>query len=89
MVWQQTFNLCIEGPIPSTLTIYAGVAKLAKRGRLKIYYDKFTLGVRISSPAPFAAVENWHIILTQNQAFVGSNPTNPTKPNYWLLSADR
>ena len=31
--------------------------------------------VRVPFSAPFADVENWHIIRTQNAAFVGSTPT--------------
>ena len=36
---------------------------------------------------PYAAVENWHIILTQNQAFVGSSPTCGTRdvPSLWVF----
>ena len=41
-----------------------------------------TVRVRVPFPAPFADVENWHIIRTQNAAFVGSTPTIGTNKLY-------
>lgn len=66
-----------ESPIAQILII-RGIGGIGRHQGLKIPCF-ISVPVQVRYPAPYATVENWHIILTQNQAFMGSTPICSTK----------
>ena len=79
------FVVVLEEIMQSEIVVYAADAEEAEE-EAKFWYDRNDAkrrGLEVIENYEVedeqAAVENWHIDLTQNQGFVGSSPTCGTK----------
>ena len=79
------FVVVLEEIMQSEIVVYAADAEEAEE-EAKMWYDRddaVSSGLEVVENYEVeeeqAAVENWHIDLTQNQGFVGSSPTCGTK----------